>query len=131
MTGIVAYGSYIPYWRLQRGVITKSLGAGGGKGERAVASFDEDTTSMGVEAGRIALAWRMAMARPPAPEETALAARVLEGARRHFGADPAAAAAFLAAGRGAAVEGEEARDAAAWATLSSLILNLDETISKP
>ncbi len=83
------------------------------------------------DAGRIALAWRMAMARPPAPEETALAARVLEGARRHFGADPAAAAAFLAAGRGAAVEGEEARDAAAWATLSSLILNLDETISKP
>jgi 3-hydroxy-3-methylglutaryl CoA synthase/uncharacterized OB-fold protein len=55
MAGIVAYGSYIPYWRLQRSVITKSLGAGGGKGERAVASFDEDTTSMGVEAGRIAL----------------------------------------------------------------------------
>lgn len=55
MTGIVAYGSYVPYWRLQRGVITKSLGAGGGKGERAVASFDEDTTSMGVEAARIAM----------------------------------------------------------------------------
>jgi len=55
MAGIVAYGSYIPYWRLQRGVITKSLGAGGGKGERAVASFDEDTTSMAVEAGRVAL----------------------------------------------------------------------------
>jgi 3-hydroxy-3-methylglutaryl CoA synthase/uncharacterized OB-fold protein len=55
MAGIVAYGSYVPYWRLQRSVITKSLGAGGGKGERSVASFDEDTTSMGVEAGRIAL----------------------------------------------------------------------------
>jgi len=32
-----------------------ALGSGGGKGTRAVASYDEDTTSMGVEAARIAL----------------------------------------------------------------------------
>ena len=55
MAGIVAYGSYIPYWRLSRGTIGAALGSGGGKGERAVASYDEDTTSMGVEAARIAL----------------------------------------------------------------------------
>jgi hydroxymethylglutaryl-CoA synthase len=53
--GITAYGAYIPYWRLQRSAIGGSLGAGGGKGSRAVASYDEDTTSMGVEASRTAL----------------------------------------------------------------------------
>ncbi len=55
MPGIVAYGAYVPYYRLQRGAIGAALGSGGGKGTRAVASFDEDTTSMGVEAARIAM----------------------------------------------------------------------------
>jgi hydroxymethylglutaryl-CoA synthase len=56
MAGLVGYGAYIPYWRLQRSAITAALGSGGGKGLRSVASFDEDTTSLGVEAGRNALA---------------------------------------------------------------------------
>ena len=55
MPGIVAYGAYVPYYRLQRGAIGAALGSGGGKGTRAVASFDEDATSMGVEAARIAM----------------------------------------------------------------------------
>ena len=33
----------------------RALGTGGGKGTRSVASYDEDTTSMGVEAARLAL----------------------------------------------------------------------------
>lgn len=57
MSGIVSYGAYVPYWRLQRTAITGALGSGGGKGTRSVASFDEDTTSMGVEAARRAMAW--------------------------------------------------------------------------
>lgn len=56
MPGIVSYGAYIPYWRMQRSAITAALGSGGGRGTRSVASYDEDTTSMGAEAGRIALA---------------------------------------------------------------------------
>ena len=48
----------MPYYRLQRGAIGAALGSGGGKGTRAVASFDEDTTSMGVEAARLAIAYR-------------------------------------------------------------------------
>jgi hydroxymethylglutaryl-CoA synthase len=56
MPGIVSYGAYVPYWRLQRSAITASLGSGGGKGLRSVASYDEDTTSMGVESSRNALA---------------------------------------------------------------------------
>jgi hydroxymethylglutaryl-CoA synthase len=45
----VRYGSYLPYFRLTRTAI------GAGKGERAVASFDEDAVSMAVEAARDAL----------------------------------------------------------------------------
>ncbi len=55
MNGIVSYGSYIPYFRLDRKAIGEALGASAGKGTRAVASYDEDTTSMGVEAARAAL----------------------------------------------------------------------------
>lgn len=49
MAGILRYGSYVPYFRLTRAAI------GAGKGERAVASFDEDAVSMAVEAGRDAV----------------------------------------------------------------------------
>ena len=56
MPGIVSYGAYLPYWRLQRSAIGQTLGTGGGKGARSVASYDEDSTSMGVESGRLALA---------------------------------------------------------------------------
>jgi len=54
--GIVAYGAYLPHYRLGRAAIGSALGSGGGKGTRSVASYDEDTTSMGVEAARVALA---------------------------------------------------------------------------
>lgn len=64
MAGIVSYGVYLPYWRLQRSAITAALGSGGGKGSRSVASYDEDTTSMGVEAARIALRNAPAGAQP-------------------------------------------------------------------
>ena len=50
MAGILRYGSYVPYCRLRR----SSLSARG-RGERSAASFDEDATSMAVEAGREAL----------------------------------------------------------------------------
>lgn len=49
MSGILRYGAYVPYFRLDRQV------AGIGRGERAIASYDEDSVSMAVEAGRQAL----------------------------------------------------------------------------
>lgn len=55
MRGIIAAGGYLPYRRLDRSDIATFLGSGGGRGTRTVASYDEDTTSMGVEAGRTAL----------------------------------------------------------------------------
>jgi hydroxymethylglutaryl-CoA synthase len=55
VNGIVAYGAYLPYFRLERKAIGESLGASAGSGTRSVASYDEDTTSMAVEAARAAL----------------------------------------------------------------------------
>ncbi len=55
MAGLIAYGAYIPRHRLKRSDIAGVLGAGGGRGTRAIAGYDEDPTSMGVEAARRAL----------------------------------------------------------------------------
>ncbi|HBH03044.1 MAG TPA: hydroxymethylglutaryl-CoA synthase [Candidatus Rokubacteria bacterium] len=62
--GIVAYGVYLPCSRLERKAIGEALGAPAGSGTRTVASYDEDTTSLGVEAGRAAL--RASALRPEA-----------------------------------------------------------------
>ena len=56
MRGIIAVGGYVPHRRLDRSEIASFFGKGGGRGHRAVASFDEDTTTMGVAAARIATA---------------------------------------------------------------------------
>ena len=52
MAQLLAYGAYVPHYRLSRTTIAAALQAGGGRGWRAVASFDEDSTSMAVEAAR-------------------------------------------------------------------------------
>ena len=56
MKGILGWGTHLPYRRLDRATIAAVAGTGGGKGTRSVASFDEDATTMGVEAARGALA---------------------------------------------------------------------------
>jgi 3-hydroxy-3-methylglutaryl CoA synthase len=53
--GILSYGAYLPYRRLDRSEIRAVAGAGGGSGTRTVASYDEDATTMGVAAARTAL----------------------------------------------------------------------------
>ena len=55
MRGIISWGSYLPHRRLDRSTIAPFAGTGGGKGTRTVASYDEDATTMGVEAARRAL----------------------------------------------------------------------------
>lgn len=58
MTGIVAYGAYLPKRRLQRKAIATANAwfapglVGSARGERAMASWDEDALTMAVEAGR-------------------------------------------------------------------------------
>jgi hydroxymethylglutaryl-CoA synthase len=53
--GIVAHAAYLPYWRLQGASVAEALGRTPGRGSRAVASYDEDTTTMAVAAGARAL----------------------------------------------------------------------------
>ena len=55
MRGILSWSAYLPYRRLDRAQIAPFVGQGGGKGTRTVASFDEDSTTMAVEAARLAL----------------------------------------------------------------------------
>jgi 3-hydroxy-3-methylglutaryl CoA synthase/uncharacterized OB-fold protein len=54
MRGILGYGTYIPYRRLDLSTVAEVAGTGGRKGTRAVASYDEDATTMAVEASRAA-----------------------------------------------------------------------------
>ncbi len=63
MRGIISAAGYVPYRRLARADIAAFMGSGGGKGTRAVAAHDEDTTTLGVEAARLAL--RSAPGRTP------------------------------------------------------------------
>jgi hydroxymethylglutaryl-CoA synthase len=53
--GILSAAGYVPYRRLARADIKDFMGSGGGKGTRAVASHDQDTSTLGVEAARLAL----------------------------------------------------------------------------
>ena len=65
MGGLVGYGAYVPYYRLERTRIAGVLGQGGGSGTRSVAAFDEDTTSMAVAAGQAALTGMTGPGGPP------------------------------------------------------------------
>ncbi|MEE9285659.1 MAG: zinc ribbon domain-containing protein [Dehalococcoidia bacterium] len=50
MPGITSVGAYIPMYRLPRTAFAEAWGSGGGPGERSVASYDEDTMTMAVNA---------------------------------------------------------------------------------
>lgn len=50
MIGITAYGAYVPYNRLERKKIKEQFGSSVPKGVKAVASYDEDSLTMGVSA---------------------------------------------------------------------------------
>ena len=55
MRGVISAAGYVPFRRLDRSDIAVFFGSGGGKGTRAVASYDEDTTTMGQAAADLAL----------------------------------------------------------------------------
>ncbi|HEY7910336.1 MAG TPA: OB-fold domain-containing protein [Blastocatellia bacterium] len=56
MTGITAFGAYIPYLRLPHKEIARAWGGRATDGERAVANVDEDSITLAVEAVRDLLA---------------------------------------------------------------------------
>ncbi len=50
LIGIEAFGVYLPAYRMERSVIAAATGTRSSGGERAVANYDEDALTMGVEA---------------------------------------------------------------------------------
>jgi hydroxymethylglutaryl-CoA synthase len=52
--GILGIGAYVPYWRLDLSTVADVAGGGGRKGTRTVASYDQDATTLAVEAARTA-----------------------------------------------------------------------------
>jgi hydroxymethylglutaryl-CoA synthase len=52
--GILGIGAYVPYWRLDLTTVADVAGGGGRTGTRAVASYDQDATTLAVEAARVA-----------------------------------------------------------------------------
>lgn len=52
MVGILRHGAYLPYFRLSRSDIAAAWSGAARKGEKAVASHDEDSLTLAVEAAR-------------------------------------------------------------------------------
>src|SRR5437763_6019311 len=61
--GIKSYAAYVPFRRLDRAEVAQVFGGAARRGQRSVASFDEDTTTMAFEAARLTL--RSAAGTPP------------------------------------------------------------------
>ena len=65
MTGIVSYGTYIPKYRIKLSEIAnvwqkvpEEITGGLRVAEKAVAGIDEDSVTMGIEAGKKRLIWQ-------------------------------------------------------------------------
>ena len=50
MAGIIAYGAYIPLYRIKREEMARAWGGAGATGERSVANWDEDSLTLAVAA---------------------------------------------------------------------------------
>jgi mono/diheme cytochrome c family protein len=80
---------------------------------------------------RIEHAFRLATSRKPSPAEADILTARLDALRRQFGADKDAALKLLKVGESPRDEKLDAVEHAAWASLCSLLLNLDEALTKP
>lgn len=79
---------------------------------------------------RIALAFRLAVARPPRRAELEILAKGFENHLARYRAEPQAAAELLAAGEAPRDPRLDAAELAAYTAVASVILNLDETVTK-
>jgi hypothetical protein len=79
---------------------------------------------------RIVLAFRLATARRPTRHEVGLLHEALTSYLNDYKGDPEAARKYLSLGESPRDEELDVSELAAYSTLASLILNLDETITK-
>jgi hypothetical protein len=82
------------------------------------------------DAERIDRAFRLVLARAPADDERRVLLGALERSRREFAADPAAAGRLLAVGESPRDAALDPIEHAALAAVGSVILNLDEALTK-
>jgi hypothetical protein len=82
------------------------------------------------EKNRIAYAFRLATARKPSGKETGVLRKLLETELAGFTKNPQAAAKLLDVGESTRDKGLNAVELAAWTTVTSVILNLDETVTR-
>ena len=82
------------------------------------------------DSNRIAYAFRLATARKPSGEETAVLRDLLRARRAEFGRDRQAALKLLSVGESERNRSLDPAEHAAWTTVASVILNLDETVTK-
>ena len=82
------------------------------------------------EKNRIAYAFRLATARKPSGKETGVLRKLLESELAAFTKNPQAAAKLLDVGESARDKRLSAIELAAWTTVTSVILNLDETVTR-
>ena len=88
------------------------------------------TEGGGSPSDRIAFAFRLCTARRPTPEETAVLTDVLGADLARFRSDPAAARKLLSVGESTGNGKLDPVEHAAWTTVASVILNLDEVLNK-
>ncbi|MEJ7594561.1 MAG: DUF1553 domain-containing protein [Planctomycetaceae bacterium] len=91
--------------------------------ERVMLASDNDDA-------RIVLAFRIVLARLPGNSEQATLQKILAEARAHFTTTPTGAAEFLSIGNSPRDTSLNPVDLAAWSAVMSVIMNLDESISK-
>ncbi len=81
-------------------------------------------------AERVAFAFRLATARMPTEREQAVLVRLYEQQRAAYAKDPATARKLLRVGEAAANDKLDVVELASWAMVASVVLNLDETITR-
>ena len=79
---------------------------------------------------RIAFAFRLATARRPSAEESAVMRKIYDQQLAHYRSNAEAATKLLSVGESPRDDKLDPIDLAAWTTVASTILNLDETITK-
>ncbi|MEK6235779.1 MAG: DUF1553 domain-containing protein, partial [Planctomycetales bacterium] len=84
----------------------------------------------GNASARAAFAWKLVTGRPPRPKETARVARLFETQFDHYQKHKDEANKTAANPLGALPDDMDAAEAAAWTVVGSVLLNLDETLSK-
>jgi hypothetical protein len=99
-------------------------------GEAARVMAQRVLAHAGEPTARLEFSFRLATARPPGAQERGILLARLEELRTQFARDPAAARQFTAVGEAPRPAALDAVEHAAWTALCSLLLNLDETLSK-